>query len=65
MCKMNLKEIRLCYNQIEIIPSEFFRLKLNKLGLKYNAFSDIHYDFIEVLKNLQVLELDWFKYCLS
>ena len=63
MSKMiKLKELRLCFNLIDFIPPDIFNLKLRTLGIKYNSFCSIHYDFADLLKNLTILELDWLKY---
>lgn len=62
MCKMNLRELKLCYNLIEDIPADLCKLKLITLGIKCNSFLDIHYNFVELLRGLSILELDWFKY---
>jgi Leucine-rich repeat (LRR) protein len=62
-CKLMLTELYLCYNLIDTITPELCSMKtLSKLGLKCNSFSEIHFDFINILKNLTHFELDWFRY---
>lgn len=49
---MLLKDLNLNNNQIDRIPIELFELKLFKLGLKQNSFTEIPFTFHLALKNL-------------
>lgn len=48
----SLREVYLCNNLIDMIPQEFCKLKLTKLGIKYNSFFELPFEIGALFKSL-------------